>query len=105
MKRITTLLNRTVYYGDKLSDVREEMSRSLELFIKNNMKNDFIADLYRFEKEIMKISLSKNSKVSEVQTFDYDMLLYYQRLKKKKEKCKLVFSVTEDKEVSIIKEK
>ena len=104
MKRMTTLLNRTVYYGDKLSDVREEMSTSLELFIKNKMKNDFIEQLYRFEDEIMKISLSENSKEFRVQTFDYDMLLYYQKLKKKKEKCKLVFSITEDKEVSIAKE-
>ena len=104
MKRMTTLLNRTVYYGEKLSDVREEMSNSLELFIKNKMKNDFIEQLYRFEEEIMEISLGESSKISKIRTFDYDMLSYYQKHEKKRGKCRLVFSVTEDKEVRITKE-
>ncbi len=104
IKRMTTLLNRMVYYGDELGDVREKMSNSLEVFIKDKMKNDFIEQLYRFEEEIMRIKLKENSKASKVETYDYDMLLYHQKLKKKKEKCKLVFTFTEDKKVSITKE-
>jgi len=104
MKRITELLTRTLYHGEKLSDVRKKMFKSLEIFIENKIKDDFIIALYRFEAEVLKISISRNNNELVTQTYDYDMLLYYQNLKKKKERCKLVFTVTEDKEVSIYKE-
>ena len=103
MKRITDLLTRTIYYDEKLSDVREEMWKSLENFIKNNIKNDFISDLYRFEVEIIRISPDKTIEHPEAHIFDYDMLLYYQKFEKKKERCKLFFSVTKDKDVCIYK--
>lgn len=104
IKRLTKLLTKTIYCGEKLRNAKKEMLISLEHFIKDKMKNEFIDQLYRFEMEIRRSSLSPNSEESKVQTFDYDMLLYYQKLIKKKEKCKLVFTVTEDKEVSINKE-
>ncbi len=103
MKRMTNLLTRTLYYGHQLSDVREEMLNSIEHFIKNKIKDDFIVELYRFEIEIMKTALSENYSVSKVLTFDYDMLLYYQNHIRKKEMCKLIFTVAENKEVNIYK--
>ena len=103
VKRITTLLTKTIYCGDKLSDVREEMFNCLEHFINDKMENEFIDQLFRFEVEVLRTSLSSNSEDFNVLTFNYDMLLYYQKLKKKKIKCKLVFTVTEDKAVSIYK--
>lgn len=104
LERMTALLTRTVYYEDNLSDVREEMYRSLVFFIKNKMKNDFILELLKFEEEIMKTVLAENTNESQAKSFDYDMLLYYQSLKKKKEKCKLLFTVTKNKEVKIYRE-
>ncbi|MCG8482844.1 MAG: B12-binding domain-containing radical SAM protein [Clostridia bacterium] len=101
MKKMTTLLTRTIYYGDDLSHVREEMSKSIENFIKNTMKDDFIAQLYQFENEVMKVVLNENS-ISK--TFDYDMLGYYENHMRKKEKCQLTFEVTENKAVNIYKQ-
>ena len=103
VKRITTLLTKTIYCGDKLSDIRKEMFNCLEHFINDKMENEFIDQLFRFEVEVLRTSLSSNSEDFNVLTFNYDMLLYYQKLKKKKIKCKLVFTVTEDKAVSIYK--
>lgn len=105
MKKTATLLTRTVYYGDRLSDARKEMARSLEFFIKDKIKDDFIVEVYRFEEETMKTLLIGNTKEPKVKTFDYNILLYYQKHIKKKEKCKLVFNLTEDEEVKISKEK
>ncbi len=102
-KKASSLLTRTVYYGDKLNDVREEMSKDFENFIKNRIKDDFIVDLCRFETEVMKTLSSENSDVPNVHTFDYDMLLYYQELKRKRQKCELAFSVNDNKEVNIYK--
>ncbi|WP_432408413.1 hypothetical protein [Wukongibacter sp. M2B1] len=59
----------------------------------SEIKNDFISDLYRFEVEAMRISSGKNIEQPETHIFDYDMLLYYQNFEKKKEKCKLLFSL------------
>lgn len=99
-KEASSLLTSTVYYGCKLKDVREEMSKSFGNFIKK-IREDFILELYRFETEIMNTMSRENSDIPNIQTFDYDMLLYYQRFKKKKQKCKLVFSVNDDGEVSV----
>ncbi len=104
MRKMTTLLAGTIYYGDELSDVRAEMCNSIEHFIKNKIKGEFIVQLFRFELEVMKTALSENTEESKVLTFDYDLLWYYQKHTKKKEKCKLIFSVNENKEVSIYKE-
>ncbi len=101
MKKMTTLLTRTIYYGDDLSHVREEMSKSIDNFIKNTMKDGFIAQLYQFENEVMKVVLNENSTSK---TFDYDMLGYYENHMRKKEKCQLNFEVTENKAVNIYKQ-
>lgn len=101
MKKMTILLTRTIYYGDDLSDVREEMSKSIDNFIKNILNDNFIAQLFQFENEVMKVVQDENSSSM---TFDYDMLGYYDNHIRKKEKCQLTFEVTENKEVKIYKE-
>ncbi len=105
MKRISTLLTRVIYYGDKLSDVREEMLKGLEWLINDTIKDDFIKELYRFESEIMRISSGQYSEDTIVHSFDYDMLLYYQKLEKKEAKSRLIFTITDDKEVKIYEAK
>ena len=104
VKRFTSLLTRTIYYEDKLSSVREEMFDSLGFFIEQKLADEFLAQLFQFEQEIMKISLNINDIKTKALIFDYDMLLYYQESKKQKDKCRLILTVTENQEIKIEKD-
>ncbi len=99
MKKITTLLTR-VYYEDSLS-LSKVVFDSLEEFIKHKIQDEFIMQLFRFEVEMVRALHDEHSKDHKILTFDYDMLIYYERQKKKKEKCKFLFVVTKDKEIEI----
>ncbi|MCG8541191.1 MAG: B12-binding domain-containing radical SAM protein [Clostridia bacterium] len=92
IQRIDRLLTKTIYYEDKVNHVRKEMLYGLEAFIKYKIENEFMIQLLQFEVEIMKVSLDRDSYVSKVITFDYDMLTYYKESKKKKEECKVTFA-------------
>ncbi len=101
IERIVILLTKTLYYESKLSDVRQEMLCSLEDFIKHKIGDKFIIQLLEFEIEMLRTAQGKNKEKSKVLTFDYDMLLYYEKVKKKNEQCRLIFSCGEDEEVEI----
>ncbi len=101
IKKIVPLLTR-IYFDDELS-LSKVMFNSLEDFIKTRMDDEFIEQLFKFEVEMVRASHRKNNKDSKILTFDYDMLAYFEQQKKKKAKCKLLFDITEDKEVKISK--
>ncbi len=102
VKTIETLITRELYYGEKIKD--EDIFNNLEYFIRNKIKSDFIVQLFQFEVEIMRTALNENSRSEpKTLTLDYDMLVYYKESEKRKEKCKIILTCTEDGEVSIEK--
>lgn len=105
IERIVTSLTKTLYSKSESCDIRQEMLLSLEYFIKCKIRDQFIIQLLEFEIEIVRTTQGKNKEKPKMLTFDYDMLLYCEKLKKKNEQCRLIFSSRESGEVEISRAK